>query len=68
MKKTEWIIFALLILMGLCCLTVSGTAMWGPGSIQAYFKTFLHLCMWMGLPIIFLGIVYLVIVMKRQGK
>lgn len=68
MKKIEWLIFSFLIIVGLMCLTVSGTAMWGSESIDSYLKTFLQLCLWMGLPILILGIIYLLIVKKRSDK
>ncbi len=68
MKKIEWLIAVLLILMGLVCLTVSATVMWGPESIETYLRTFIQLCLWMGLPIIIIGIIYLLFLKKRKDK
>ncbi|WP_188456534.1 hypothetical protein [Virgibacillus oceani] len=68
MKKIEWLFAAFLIGMGLMCLTVSGTTMLGTESIESYIKTFLQLCLWMGLPILIVGIAYLVILKKRKDK
>ncbi len=68
MKKIEWLIVALLIAMGLMCLTVSGTTMWGTESIESYLKTFLQLCLWMGLPILITGIIYFIILKNRKDK
>jgi len=68
MKKIEWLIVTLLIVMGLMCLTVSATTMLGTESIEPYLKKFLHLCLWTGLPILIIGIVYLVFLKKRKNK
>ncbi|MFA7746158.1 hypothetical protein [Salinicoccus roseus] len=68
MKKIEWLIVVLLIAIGIMCLTASGTMMWGTGSIESYLKTFLEICLWMGLPILIIGIVYFVILKKRKNK
>ncbi|MBM7570556.1 LPXTG cell wall anchor domain-containing protein [Aquibacillus albus] len=68
MKKIEWLIVILLITMGLGCLTVSATTMWGTESFETYLTTFLQLCLWMGLPILILGIVYLLFLKKRKNN
>ncbi|MFZ3576699.1 hypothetical protein [Virgibacillus sp. DJP39] len=65
MKKIEWLIAGLLIIVGLTCLTVSGTTMWEPESVQSYLKTLIQLCLWMGLPVVIIGIIY-VVVLKRN--
>lgn len=66
MKKTDWLIAGLLIVMGLGCLTVSATTMWGTESIKTYLKTLIHLCLWMGLPISVIGIFLLL--KRRKDK
>ncbi|UOQ94013.1 hypothetical protein MUO14_03320 [Halobacillus shinanisalinarum] len=68
MKKIEWLIAALLILIGLICLTVSSTVMWGTESIETYLKTFIQLCLWMGIPILIIGIIYILFLKKRKDK
>ncbi len=66
MNKIEWLIVILLITMGLMCLTVSGTVMWGTESIESYLKTFIQICLWMCLPISIIGIIYFIILKKRK--
>ncbi|MFZ3580137.1 hypothetical protein [Virgibacillus sp. DJP39] len=66
MKKIEWLIAILLIIIGLTCLTVSGTTMWGTESMQSYFETFIFLCLWMGLPVVIIGIVYMIVLKKKD--
>lgn len=68
MKKIEWLIVTLLIIMGLSCLTVSATTMWGNESFESYIKTFIYLCLWMGLPILIIGVVYFIFLKKRKEK
>ncbi|MEN1969631.1 hypothetical protein WMZ97_16325 [Lentibacillus sp. N15] len=68
MKKIEWLIAGLLIVAGLICLTVSGTAIWETESIVSYFKTFIQLCLWTGLPLVVFGTIYLVILLKGKNK
>ncbi|WP_088051902.1 hypothetical protein [Virgibacillus dakarensis] len=68
MKKIEWLIAALLIAAGLICLTVSATTIWGTESIVSYFKTFVQLCLWTGLPFLIIGIVYFILLLKRKDK
>ncbi|ASK61317.1 hypothetical protein CFK37_03545 [Virgibacillus phasianinus] len=67
MKKVEWLIVAVLIIVGLIFLTVSGTTVWEIETIQSYVKTFIQLCLWMGSPVIIVGIIY-IIIQKRKGR
>ena len=66
MKKIEWLLALLLILIGLSCLTVSGTMMMGSESIDSYIHTFMQLCLWMGIPVVIIGIAYIVIKKKKK--
>lgn len=68
MKKIEWLIVGLLIAMGLMCLTVSATTMWGTESVESYLTTFLQLCLWLVLPILILVIVYFLFLRKKKDK
>ncbi|SEB05562.1 hypothetical protein SAMN05421743_11472 [Thalassobacillus cyri] len=69
MKKIEWFIILLLIGTGLMCLTLSATTMWAAESSgEAYLKTFLQLCLWMGIPLVIVGFVYFVLLKKRKDK
>ncbi|TRM12140.1 hypothetical protein FH966_10835 [Lentibacillus cibarius] len=66
MKNIEWLLAILLIIIGLTCLTVSGTTMLDAESVGTYLTTFIHLCMWMGLPVVIIGIIYMIILKKRD--
>ncbi|ASK61335.1 hypothetical protein CFK37_03680 [Virgibacillus phasianinus] len=67
MKKFEWLIAAALVIIGLNCLTVSATTMWEYHSINSYLKTFAHLCLWMGLPVLVVGIIYIIFLLKKRN-
>lgn len=64
MKKIEIILPFVLIAVGLGCLTMSGSMMFQQ-NISAYFETFIKICLWMGLPILISGVIYLF--MKKKG-
>lgn len=68
MKKLEWLVAAVLVMVGLTCLTVSATTMLGAGSIEPYLSTFLHLCLWMGVPVLLVGIIYIIFLKKRHDQ
>jgi len=63
-KKIEIFLSVVLIAVGIGCLTMSGSMMFQQG-ISVYFETFFKICLWMGLPILISGIIYLF--MKRKG-
>jgi hypothetical protein len=66
MKKIEWLMAIVLVIAGLTCLTISGTAMLGPETIDSYLITLLHLCLWMGIPVLVVGILYFIIWGKKK--
>lgn len=66
MKKTEWLLAGLLIIMGLVCLTASASTMGGAVSTGGFLKNFLQLCLWMGLPVLVIGVIYLVVLKKKK--
>lgn len=68
MKRLEWLVAALLVIIGLCCLTFSGTLLIHPDSIQSYVRTFLKICGWMGLPIVVTGIIYVIWLLKNKRR
>ncbi len=68
MKRIDWFMAILLVISGLTCLTISGTAKFGPDSIDSYLITLLHLCLWMGVPVLVAGIVYLIIIRKKRKE
>lgn len=65
MKRIEFMFAGLLIIIGLMCLTMSGTLMLNQG-ITVYLKTFIQICLWMGIPLILVGIFYLFYRKKRR--
>lgn len=58
MKWTEWILPFVLVIIGLLCLTISGTWLLDPDSIRSYLNTFLLICLWIGIPVIISVIIY----------
>jgi uncharacterized membrane protein len=67
MKKIEWLMVALLIIIGLSCLTISGTTMVGTESIKFYLATLIQICLWMILPLLIVGIIYFINI-RKKGK
>lgn len=65
MNRIEVILSVVLIAVGLMCLTMSGSMMVQQG-VSAYLETFIKLCLWMGIPIIFVGVFYLFMKRKRR--
>lgn len=65
MKRIEVVLSIGLIAAGLICLTMSGSLMFEQ-EIAVYFKTFVQLCLWMGVPIILVGVFYLIYRKKRR--
>lgn len=63
MKKTEMILAILLILVGIGCLTMSGTILFQE-DFALYFQTFIQVCLWIGVPILITGILYFIIFRK----
>lgn len=69
MKRFEWLMAITLIVAGITCLTISGTAILGPKSIDSYLLTLIQLCFWMGIPIIAVGVLYFILLSKKKkGK
>ncbi len=66
MKRVEWVIAVALVVIGLSCLTMSATSMMGPNSYHAYLSNLFKICLWMGIPVLIIGIAYLVI--KRNKR
>jgi len=54
-----------LIAAGLICLTMSGSILFEQ-EIAVYLKTFIQICLWMGIPIILVGLFYLFYRKKRR--
>lgn len=65
MKRIEVVLSICLIAAGLICLTMSGSLMFEQG-MDNYVKTFVQVCMWMGIPIILVGLFYLFYRKKRK--
>lgn len=65
MKRIDYLIASVLILIGLTCLTASGSYLID-SSIKAYMETFFQLCMWIGVPFVGMGIIYFMIIFLRK--
>lgn len=72
MKRVEWVIASIFIVLGLHCLVTACTLLPGTaeGSSSAYFSFLLQICFWMGIPIFGGIIIYMVIMIikKQKGK
>lgn len=52
MKRVEWVIASIFIVIGLHCLVTAGTLLPGAVGGSAYFSLLLRICFWMGIPIL----------------
>ncbi|MEW9502805.1 hypothetical protein [Jeotgalibacillus marinus] len=66
MKRLDWVIVLLLLVVGLSCLTMS--AMMYTDSTRSYFTNFLQICLWIGLPAVGGGLIYYVIKGTRKRR
>jgi hypothetical protein len=67
MRKIEYLIALTLVVLGLACLTMSGSYLLEQ-NIAVYAMTFLKICLWIGIPIVIVGFVYFFIVKRRRGE
>ncbi|WP_199622546.1 hypothetical protein [Paenibacillus alkalitolerans] len=65
MKLTEWLIAVSLVIVGLSCLTMSATSMMNPSSLTAYLNNLIQICLWIGIPAVIAGILYIMIRRKK---
>jgi hypothetical protein len=66
-KKVDYIIALTLVVLGLACLTMSGSYLLEP-NLAVYAMTFIKVCIWIGIPIAIVGLVYFFIIKKRRGE
>lgn len=62
----EKILAIFLIITGLACLAMSGTFLSG-FNIERYIETLIQLCIWMGIPVVFSGIIYFILIKRKKG-
>lgn len=65
MRRIEVFIAVLLVVIGILCLTMSGTLMLETG-LTVFLTTFVQVCLWMGIPLILTGIIYWRYTKKRR--
>ncbi|AQQ53239.1 hypothetical protein [Planococcus lenghuensis] len=65
MTKIEFTVAALLIVAGLLCLAASGSWLFNPGALELL-KTFIQVCLWMGIPLVLTGGLYWWFKKKRR--
>jgi uncharacterized membrane protein YkvI len=68
MKRLDWFIVSLLILIGLTCLTMSATSMMDTDAARSYFNEMLQMCLWIGIPVVSVGIIYYILKRKSGGS
>lgn len=64
--RFDTVLASLLILTGLVCLVMSGTFFSGINAEQ-YSRTFLQICLWMGILILISGLVYFIFIKRKKG-
>jgi hypothetical protein len=67
MRKIEYLIALILVVLGLACLTMSGSYLLEQ-NIAVYAMTFLKICLWIGIPIVIIGFVYFFIIKRTKGE
>ncbi|MGB6407788.1 MULTISPECIES: hypothetical protein [Planomicrobium] len=65
MRRIEVFLAVLLVVIGILCLTMSGTLMLETG-LTVFLTTFVQVCLWMGIPLILTGIIYWRYTKKRR--
>lgn len=65
MRRIEVFLAVLLVVIGILCLTMSGTLMLETG-LTVFLTTFIQVCLWMGIPLILTGIIYWRYTKKRR--
>lgn len=65
MKWIEWVIAISLVAIGISCLTMSATSMMNPAAVHPYIYNLLRICMWIGIPALFAGVIYLLLKRKK---
>lgn len=65
MKRFEVIVSVVIITVGVMCLAMSGSFMFQK-DLSNFIKTFIQICVWMGIPLLLAGIIYLVFIRKRR--
>jgi hypothetical protein len=67
MRKVEYLVALVLIVLGLVCLTMSGTYLLEQ-NLAVYALTFVKVCIWIGIPIAIIGLVYFFIIKRKGAK
>ncbi len=65
MRRIEAFFAVLLVVIGILCLTMSGTLLLETG-LTVFLTTFVQVCLWMGIPLILTGIIYWRYTRKRR--
>lgn len=68
MKRGDWLIAWVFILIGIVVLTISATLVMGPSSIFKYVGNFFHVCMWTGAAPVIALIVYIILSVTKGGR
>lgn len=67
MKKSDWLIAGAFIFMGLSCFVMSLTLIDHSESVHAFLMGAVDICLWVGLPLTIIGLLYLWR-RRRNGK
>ncbi|WP_059106217.1 hypothetical protein [Shouchella shacheensis] len=69
MKRRDWMIASVLIILGLHCLVMSGMIS-ASADVPSYLHLLLRICFWMGVPLFVGAIIYVLFLQmkKRKGR
>ncbi|MEB1807406.1 MAG: hypothetical protein LPK26_08910 [Bacillaceae bacterium] len=67
MKWTDWLIVSLLLFIGLVCLSMSLTLTMDENLTYMFIVSLIKICLWVAIPSLLLGSIYLWIKMKKNN-
>lgn len=68
MRKREWLLAGLLIVLGIHCFVMPGFILTGTINVHAYAAQIVHICLWIGAPIILTGLIYMFWKKRKDNK
>lgn len=67
MNRSDWLLSIAFILVGLACFAMSTIYVSHPNALYVYISKAINLCIWIGVPLMIVGLVYLFI-KKKSNK
>lgn len=66
MKRMDWLIAGIFIVMGMSCFVMSMSFVDHSASVHEFFMTTMNYCIWIGVPLIVAGFLYLTIRRRKR--